>query len=214
MLVRIGEDVFDFLLRLAFHTGLLLVGRAESSLGMGRGLGCRLGPLDLHAILVVAAVSAVNDLGAALALVSSRLKAAVTSLSLGLALGRGLLGGGIGSSRGRCVTSLDGQLKTTVALRDRAWGGAASLSDALPIEFLQDNVSMVYNTIFAESSRPTHLLTHIGVFQHEPQQLLSGAWQVLTLLDGLLEAAPALRRRALLQIELFADRFPLYLGRC
>ena len=160
MLVRIGEDIFDFLLRLAFHTGLLLVGRAESSLGTGLGLGCCLGPLDLQAILVVAAVSAVDDLGAALALGSSRLKVAAISLSLGLALGRGLLRGAISSCGGRCVTTLDGQLETTVALRDRAWSGTASLSDALPIEPLQDNVSMVYNTISAEPGKPAY--SHSG----------------------------------------------------
>ena len=157
MLVSIREDIFDFLFRLALDASLLLVGRAESSLRARLRFWSHLGPLELETILVVAAVSAVDDLGAALALGSSRLKVAVISLSLGLCLGRGLLGGGISSSGGRCIATLDGQLESAVALRDRAWGGAASLSNALPVELLQDNVSMVYNTISAEPGKPAYL---------------------------------------------------------
>ena len=154
--MSIREDIFDFLFRLALDASLLLVGRAESSLRTGLRFRSRLDPLEFETILVVAAVSAVDDLGAGLALGSSRLKVAVISPSLGLGLGRGLLGCGISSSRGRCITSLNGQLKPAVALRDRAWGGAASLSNALPVELLQDNVSMVYNTISAEPGKPAY----------------------------------------------------------
>lgn len=133
MLVGIGEDVLDLIFRLALDS--LLVGSTEACLGTGLGLWGSLCPLELLAVLLIAAVGAADCLGATLTLGRNGWSV-VVALGLSLAFGQSLLGGRSSSSGGRSVATLDRQLEPAVALRDGAWGGSARLSDASPVMLL------------------------------------------------------------------------------
>ena len=124
MLVGIGEDILRLVLRLTLDTGSLVVGRTEGLAGTRLCFRSRLCALELQALVVVATVGAVGDLGAALALWRDGGSVLVAlGLGLGLALPRSLLWGTSSrrsSSGRRSITTLDGNLEPAVALRNRA----------------------------------------------------------------------------------------------